>query len=488
MNFEPVYLSDRTVLTGQGEFQRNKLNLINPSGNSGIVTLWNKPEEVWDQLRKRFPRLFEGDSPLVALSSLYGNGLGQMLANLAHNPQIDRLAVTGRDTKIVPSWEYLSSFLEGRVTPVQIGEDEFLRLGDTSYKLDGQLRPEMFRHLRVERFEPNNLEALVNFLTSPHPQVSGERRKIELVEPKFTDFPSDRYGHRVSAKTPREAWMEVMFLLDRFGANVPLEKGTRRALHGLSVSIEDPSFEPDDELKKLGFESEELREYQRKILSGEVPPGTSYTYGNRLRAHWGGDALGEIANRLKRDKRDRHGLVSLWDTGKDLLRHEAAPCFTDAYFYVDEDKLDLAASFRTHNASSAYLVNAYGLRAIQEHVASEAEIEPGRIHITSRWISIDPEDAGTVAALNLVKQYRRTPLKANDPRGYFVVNAHEGEIRAEHYSSEGDLLHRYTGSNAREVKDQLRRDRAIVDPDHSVWVGYELAKAHHALHGELPDM
>ena len=76
MKFEPVYFKS---------FLKDKI--INPEGNVGIVTLWSKPYKIRADLQKQFPNLFEKDSPLVLIANLYGNGLPQMLSNLAYNPQ-----------------------------------------------------------------------------------------------------------------------------------------------------------------------------------------------------------------------------------------------------------------------------------------------------------------------------------------------------------------------------------------------------------------
>src|SRR3989344_5451233 len=114
MKFEPVYYQDKINLINHKnpEFVKDKLNIINPKGHSAIVTLWTKPSDIWNKLLEIYPRLFQEDSPLVTITSLYGNGLPQMLANLVYNPQIQYIAITGNDTKVVPSSTYLLNFLQ----------------------------------------------------------------------------------------------------------------------------------------------------------------------------------------------------------------------------------------------------------------------------------------------------------------------------------------------------------------------------------------
>lgn len=493
MRFEPVYYRDKTrpVDFNNPNFSKNfPLTIINPEGHSGIVTLWAKPWDVWDKLLEKFPRLFQRDSPLVTLTSLYGNGLPQMLANLAFNPQIEYLAITGNDGDAVPSSKYFLNFLnEG----VDIGEP-FGKIRGTTFPIDPQLKPELFKHLKVERFPPGDLESVVNFISQErtYNPAESDRIRIELIEPVFSDYPSDITNHQIKEKTPIEAWMEMIFRLDRFGKNIQLQKGVRRTLFNLDVHIENPEFEDEDELRKFNFNPRELRAYREDMLKGKLPGGTTYTYGNRMREYFGVDSLELIIKRFKEDPADRRGFISLWDVKEDIISpsesDSSVPCLTDLYFANLEGKLMLTANFRTHNATSAWMLNLYGLRAIQEYVAEAVGIETGKINVKSRWIGIDPEDARTNSAIDLVKKHRRKMINVKDSNGYLVIEVRENKIEADHYSQDGTKLRTYSGDNAREIKDQLRQDSAFFSFDHGEWVGYELARAHYKLHNELPEL
>ncbi len=494
MEFKQVYYQERVNVIDHSNpvFAKDKINIINPQGHSGILTLWSKPEEIWKELLDRFPGLFERNSPLVALTSLYGNGLPQMLANLAYNPQVEFLAVTGNDTKVVPSYTYLTNFLE---RGIEYKEGEQLgKISGTSFSIDPQLRPDIFRHLRIKRFKPSDLENLVNFVTQEKtkPAAEEDRIKIELIEPVFSDFPSDITSHQIIANTPLDAWMDVMYRLNRFGDNIQIAKRIRRTLFDLDVHIEDPAPEKEELLRKFNFDPNELQAYREDMLKGELPENTTYTYGNRIRRYFGVDTLEEIVKRLRKDPLDRRLFVSLWDTRKDMTSDTASdssvPCLTDLYFVNLDGRLMLTANFRTHNAVSAWLLNLYGLRSIQEYVAERAEVDSGKINVKSRWISIDPDDGKVNSALELIENYRKIRINVNDLRGYFVIGVKEGKIFAEHYSQNAEKLTTYTGKTAVEIKDQIRQDSAISDPDHAMWVGHELARAHYELHGELLEL
>jgi|SRR3989344_3525628 len=493
LEFRPVYYKDKLRFVKQGDsFDKEKLNIVNLKGTAGIVTLWNKPWDVWKQLRQSNSDLFTESSPLVTLTSLYGNGLPQMLANLANNPQIEYLAVTGNDTKTVPSFTYLSNFLkEGIELPEDGGK--LGRIKGTKYPIDPQLSRDLFRNLKMERFEKSDLEGLINFVKqSPtiNPQER-ERKEIKLIEPEFSDFPSDRTTHQIYAQTPTEAWIELIYTLNKFGKNTNIKKGVRRALYNLEVTIENPQQESPDILRERGFDIKELSSYRESILEGKLPEKISYTYGNLLREHFGFDMLDKVVDRLKEDPMDRKAFISLWDNKTHLDSNaesdSSVPCLTDLYFTDYEGKLMLTAGFRTHNATSAWLLNVYGLSAIQEYVAKKAGLKEGRINVKSRWISMDPQDARTNASIEAVKKYRDKKIEVNDPRGYFVVGNNEKEIILEHYMPDGQKLKTYKATTAKEIKDQIRQDGAITNADHAIWMGYQLAMVHLKVHKELPE-
>lgn len=470
MEFKPLYYKDQ-------------LKIINPNGSAGIVTLWSKPEKISEKIKSFYPSLFSQSSPLVTITSLYGNGLPQMLANLAYNPQINKIAIVGEDSKIVPSSKYLINFLEQGVSKENVGGIIMNKINGTSLYIDPQLLPKNYSNLKVKRFHQNNLEGLMDFITQENPRTPSEkgRTKIELSQPEFKDFPSDLTAHNIYAERILEAWKEVMYHIDRFGKNVSLKKGDRRALMNLDVNIKDPSFESSKNLQKFGFCPEKLKQYQQEILNSDLPEELTYTYGNRIRSYWGGDSLEKISEMFEKDPTQRHGLVSIWDTKQDLLERKSSPCLTDLYFIKnpEDGKLMLTAGIRTHNAVSAWVANVYGLRAIQEKVAEKSGMEPGQINLRSRWIGIDPADTKVISLLALIKSNRNIKLDVNDPKGYYQITANvdKNELVVQHHSPQGLMLEEFRGPNIESIKNQIRQIDGFSTTDHAMWFGMELARA-----------
>ena len=96
---------------------------------------------------------------------------------------------------------------------------------------------------------------------------------------------------------------------------------------------------------------------------------TDYTYGNRLGAHFGLDTLQTRSRRLRANPETRDAYISLWDTAYDLPGEHSHPCLVTLFFRRSQGALTLTATYRAHNLLTAWLLNVYGLMAIQRHVA-----------------------------------------------------------------------------------------------------------------------
>jgi thymidylate synthase len=299
---------------------------------------------------------------------------------------------------------------------------------------------------------------------------------VPLPEVEVQYFPGNPRGHVVVRDTPIEAWKEVLYLLTRFGRRVTLKKGDRLELQHVKVVVEQPEFETEQELHEVNIAPEKLRRYQADILRGELRPDETYNYGHRLRAYFGLDTLAACANRLLKDPEDRKSYVALWDTARDLTVKEGRPCLVSLFFRRFEGKLTLSATFRTHNAIDAWLLNVYGLMAIQAWVADRVGLPPGAIVVVSHSLGLDPRELDR-ALMILGKR----PFKVNlDPMGYFRITLDGKEILVEH-RFEDVTLREYRGRTAASLQHQVARDVAVSDINHAIYLGRQLAKAEMAL-------
>src|SRR3954452_22707385 len=95
LSFEPLHHAER-------------LHLINPHGDVGLITLWSPwrtverklPPEVLDPIRSR----------IAVAANLYGDGMFAMFCNLLHNPQVRHLVALGADLEL-PTVGEIEAFL-----------------------------------------------------------------------------------------------------------------------------------------------------------------------------------------------------------------------------------------------------------------------------------------------------------------------------------------------------------------------------------------
>src|SRR5215207_8475396 len=85
VRFEALYYGDR-------------LQVVNPHGDVGLVTLWSPLRTVRRKLEGISPALLDPErSRLAVVGNLYGDGLFAMLCNLLFNPQVRHLVAIGED-------------------------------------------------------------------------------------------------------------------------------------------------------------------------------------------------------------------------------------------------------------------------------------------------------------------------------------------------------------------------------------------------------
>jgi thymidylate synthase len=480
LRFDPLYFGD-------------KLLVINPTGVIGVVTLWSRPEYVRDRFQAAGVDLSPATSPVAVFGTLYGNGLREMLRNLLWNPQIQELWLCGRD--LSGSRTELLNFFRYGLEPVAEAAIRYLsedgqhrhpwRIVGTHRLIDGLVTPEHFsrRPRLVDVGSPEGEGALARiraafaaFRRAPAEEVRRPAAVPPLPRVHVDHFPSNPRAHQVVQDTPLEAWLELVYLLKRFGRRVTLAKGERLEVQNVRVVVEQPRKAEPEQLRELNLDPERVESYYRDFLIGEVPPDASYTYGHRLRTYFGVDAPAALAARLAADPEDRKAYFTLWDNRRDLGGHDSRPCLVSVYVRTFEGRLTLTATFRTHNGLDAWLLNFYGLMRLQREVAERAGLPPGAITVFSHSISLDPRELDR--ALHLAGK-RRWRLRL-DPMGYFRVTLDGGEILVEHRFGDATLTE-YRGTSAVGLQHQIARDLALSDLNHAMYLGRQLARAELAL-------
>ncbi|HEU4414679.1 MAG TPA: thymidylate synthase [Candidatus Angelobacter sp.] len=469
LHFEPLYLAD-------------KIRIVNPAGRFAVVTLWSKADVVQMMLEEAGIDFAHATSQIAVIANLYGDGLPQMLANLLYNPQIHSLVLLGKN--LSDSRDALVNFFARGITDLDLKYNTITIQG-TTRRLPALLLPELFpQKPRVldlgEDLRAWDRGALKAFLQSGDSTSAGERISITLPEMKVDTKPSDPVAQDVAADTPCETWREAIFVLSEFGRknSVDTAQGDRRELLNLRAVIRDPRPESSETLKEYGLDLAELERYQEKFLDPVCPPDIDYTYGSRLRSHFGLDTLEECARILKDERGSRHAYVALWDTRIDLSGEEV-PCLASLFFRVYDDRLTLTATFRAHNAATAWIMNCYGLIRLLQQVAAATEIPIGPLVMISESISLRMSEMQKV--LSVIDKYKKGYKHyREDPNGHFEITLDEGRIKVVQ-RFQGMTVNRFEGATSQAIEHELGKARAISEISHAMYVGRELQRAERCL-------
>ncbi len=487
------------------------LHPVNLRGDVGLVTLWSPIRTARRKLDEISSELLDPErSRIAVMSNLYGDGLFAMFVNLLYNPQVRHIIAIGEDLGL-PTQDEIRAFLDDGLEEVEILGKPMMRIRGTErlfpvaagFDADRLRRRLTFRAFgKLSRSELGN--ELLGYLEALEVQPCDEARvtvPLPLTRPEdYSHRPSQIDSHQVVRKHPLDCWQELVVRTMRFGRPVELNDGERLELLNVKAVVTEPIDESEAALARYGFHVDQLRGYQERVMRPQLPEGISYSYGNRLRGHFnqgvaGQDTLETVIERLRADPETRRAYISLWDTNIDLAPPEpeeaARPCMTTLNFRRSDGKLSLTATYRSHNLLSGWLLNVYGLMAIQRYVAIAAEMAPGELTVISHSLGIDPRsprfelarliEQGWDRDDDLDRETGKWHLR-NDPCGYFVVSVdHDrGVLVAEHRFA-GVLLKRYEAERAVTIENQVSADMAVSLVSHAMWLGRELTRKEQAL-------
>ncbi|MBF0400056.1 MAG: hypothetical protein HQL90_04750 [Magnetococcales bacterium] len=487
--FEPLYYAD-------------KLLIVNPLGDVGVVTLWSPVKTIHKKLAALGIDLEPQRARVAVLGTLYGNGLAELLRNLLYNPQIAHLLILGKDLS-GSRLELTAFFAQGLEESDYLGSPMYRIIG-TNKRMDGAVLPQDFSHrpggtaLTVTDLsscrEAEAGAAIQHYFAQLPPQQPCTAPRIQrpISQPGVQWYPSHPGGHTILRHTPLEAWQELIFCLMRFGHRQQLRKGERIELQNMKVIVEEPAVEEAATLARFGFSLAELQAYQATILDPSPASEQSYTYGHRLRGYFrdGSTPIDGLANsiqHLQEDAESRRAYVTLWDGNRDSLPATSGhPCLVALFFRKFADRLTLTASFRTHNALDGWLKNCYGLMAIQRHVAEQVSMPVGPLTLISHSISIDPQGSGLHRA-QAIAEAKKTADRLDpttgrrslrqDPCGEFVVTLdHDSQEIVVQHLYQGQLLHEYRAKEVESLEKMLARDNALSDIAHALYLGREMAR------------
>ena len=472
MAFNPIY-------------KRNQLILGNPESSIGIVTLWTDRRRVAERLDKEL---------YAAIGQLYSStrGLDFLVRNLLANPQIRHLVVTGLD--LSGSGQVLRDFFQNGVVKgrTPLGIECWLVKSDVEGYIDLEVPKEAIELLR-KNVKPHffNDDELVEGLRRI---ARSEGSKAPYSEPLIFEkkekgtatLPGEEAVYVVRGRTVAETWVRILDTIMKFGrvSATHYDSQQKEIIDLVSVvSDEDPEnlWVPDFLPMTLDY----LNQYFPRVLTGREYPDCRYTYGQRLRTHFGIDQVEAIINKLCRELVSRSATAILWDPVVDNTKG-GSPCLNHIWVRVVDEKLYLTATIRSNDMFEGWPENAFSLRKLQELIRTEVnkrtgrEIKLGELVIVSQSAHIY-DDCWEQAEIIVKEQLDKVSSREKDPRGDFIIEIEDGLIKVEHIAPSGEHLGTYRGRTARELQRMISKENLLASIDHAIYLGRELQKAEVAL-------
>lgn len=490
--------------------------IIGEGTHIAVVTGWTPREAVAKKLDKK---------DYAVIGNLYSaqRGIPFLIRNLLANPQIHWIIGINstKEDRNAGSMTALSDFFSS-------GCDDFAPKDIPEENIN-----EVSKF--VSYYECQNiLDAIVKIKEI----ISGltmysQRPKWSLLpwaEPRFFPEPKGKtsrvlpasiYGHKIEAKTVAEAWVKILHRIRKNGKIRPTGyDGQWQELINLETII---LKEPQEEYympNYLPCDRQSVADYLPQILE-DVPyrEGVKYTYGQRLRSWFGQDQIQRVIEKLIEEPDSASAVMNLWDSGSgsseltwaesvsyyELERfgrdagdsdhdHSGSPCLNHIWVRIvslDDNlaELTLTAIFRSNDMFSAWPFNAFGLRALQEHIYSKIQDEiplkltMGKLIIVSQSAHIYDdcfEDCDRLIAEEYPKIIRRSEY--NDPVGNFIITIDIEGIHVEQTSPTGETMKYYpTENNVLKLAKKIISENPNIQADHAIYIGVELQKAKTAI-------
>jgi len=477
--FEPIY--------GVNSTSSNRL-IYGNNNHVGIITLWTMARDVAEKVDK---------SKYSVIGQFFSaeRGLDIMVRNLLANPQITNLVITGIDFS--RSGKVLKDFFEKGFYK---GETEIT--GKSVWRIQSEhpgyieldIPEEVLNELResinvawvtnIKDFDPSKLQV--------PPRKRQKRVFIKKEEEIENRYVAEDTGFVLRGRTIAEVWLKILDTILKFGEDTKThyEADQRELLNLISViTDEDPNnlFMPE----WLPFEKSHFMQYIPQITTGVVVPGTSYTYGSRMRSWFGTDQVKGAVEKLARELNSRAVVINLWDSTKDLTAG-GSPCVNHVWLRIRGNKLYMTVTIRSNDMFESYPDNCFGLRALQELIRKDLsdrlkeEIKLGPLIINSQSAHIyrDCWERAREIVNKYIHRYVAGQNNASlnpDPRGNFVISITDSEIIVDHLSTGSELIGRYRGKTASELIDKISKVNIISVIGHAMDIGLELARAEVAM-------
>jgi len=465
--------------------------IICGTGQTVVATGWTVKESVAKHLQ---PYEYAGIGACYSPT----RGISLLIRNLLANPFVRYLVVINatKEDRNAGAVECLIDFFRNGFESglTDTGKQCWLIRSLATGYIDIEIPREVLEQLRqsIEWVEAKTITDAVHkikayALREPlEPWSNPLTYNLATVEP--TVLPGTRYGHRIEGRTIAETWVKIVHRIKTTGTIRPtLYDGQWQELIDLVAIVTDepnPFYFPEPNY--LPCDRTFINEYVSQILDdAPTVEGVKYTYGQRLRSHFGLDQIEQVIDKLVGEIDAASAVMTLWDV-KD---HEkgGSPCLNHIWLRVVDNELSLTATLRSNDMFSAWAANAMGLRALQQHIRdeialrSEYNLQMGALITISQSAHIY-SDCWQHTDLVIQQQYQKIVdaeyKRYCDPVGNFLIEVQGNEIVVSRTTpGSGETVACYCGKDPLKLIREIAAASPAIHPDHVGYLGIELQKA-----------
>jgi thymidylate synthase len=467
--------------------------LIRGTGQVAIVTGWMVKEVIAHKLEP---------NQYAAIGQLYSptRGIDFLIRNLLFNPQVRFLVIlnaTKEDTNAGGCeclWDlFQNGFSLGKN---ELGKECWLINSPIPGYIDRQIPAEVLENLRsaltvkLETAIAPAIELIKQF-AQINVSAWAEPQAFEKSQSTVSLLPGVNSGHRIEGKNIAETWIKIIQRIRRTGIVRPsaYDNQWQELVNLIAIVTDEPQdfFFPDPNY--LPVSRDFLAEYiALTIEDTPFQEGVKYSYGNRMRSHFGIDQIGQAIKTLLQNPDSTRVVISLWDAQLDSQANSSPPCLNHIWLRIRQKQLILTATFRSNDMFSAWVANAFGLRALQQYVCDRLpEIEMGELITISQSAHIYDdcwESSDRVIEEHYLKTFEQRDF--GDPSGSFVISLQEKEILVEHLTpGTGAVLACFSDRTAKKLYQKIAAFYPALETEHALYLGTELQKAEIALQFKL---
>ena len=189
-----------------------------------------------------------------------------------------------------------------------------------------------------------------------------------------------------------DAWFGLLYNIQKYGYRQCIQRGSFEGEYRIqypfvAIEIEHPNLDMIP-IMPQGMESlaptdmKYVEDYfVNYLMNGELKENEVYSYGSRICKY-----IDKLVEMLKATPYTNQATLEIASPG-DIFLVEP-PCLRSLSFKVVDGKLDVSIFFRSNDLFAGFCTNLAGLELLKQYIASEANLENGKMYYASDGLHI----------------------------------------------------------------------------------------------------